>query len=112
MGLYCGITHEWCNYPDKQWLILAVATLSKGTDEIFKPDYVPIAEHIRRQQHKDQIYVHNDDGLLDVPKALIPKKKGRAIQMVTLSKADKLKAKIVLAEALEAKAAERSNKLK
>jgi len=32
--------------------------------------------------------------------------------MVTLSKADKLKAKIVLAEALEAKAAERSNKLK
>jgi len=29
------------NLPDKQWLILAVSTLSKGMDEIFDPDYTP-----------------------------------------------------------------------
>ena len=29
------------NYPDKRWLVLAVATLSAGNDEIFDPEYMP-----------------------------------------------------------------------
>ena len=28
-------------HPDKEWLILAIATLSDGKDEIFAPDYMP-----------------------------------------------------------------------
>ena len=42
--------------------------------------------------------VDNSDGLLDVPDALIPKKHGRMIKMVTLTEAEKIKAKIMLAE--------------
>jgi hypothetical protein len=48
--------------------------------------------------------VDNSDGLLDVPDALIPKKHGRMIKMVTLSAAEKIKAKIMQAE-------ERANRL-
>jgi len=29
------------NFPDKQWLILAIATLSSGKDEIFDTEYLP-----------------------------------------------------------------------
>jgi hypothetical protein len=36
-----GIELSRGNFPDKQWLILAVATLSKGKDEIFSPEYYP-----------------------------------------------------------------------
>ena len=42
--------------------------------------------------------INNRDGLLDVPEALIPKKHGRMIKMVTLTAAGEIKAKIVLAE--------------
>ena len=43
-----GINIEKEKFPDRQWLVLAVATLSKGTDEIFARDYVPPAEHMRK----------------------------------------------------------------
>ncbi len=59
---------------------------------------MPKAADIRRFDQGQKILVNNDDGLLDVPEALIPKKKGRTIKMVTLTPADKLKAKIALAE--------------
>ena len=36
-----GIDMAKKNFPDKTWLILAVATLSRGQDEIFDPEYVP-----------------------------------------------------------------------
>ena len=36
-----GIDLEKGNFPDKEWLILAIATLSAGKDEIFNPNYVP-----------------------------------------------------------------------
>ena len=36
-----GIDLEKGNFPDKEWLILAIATLSGGKDEIFNPNYVP-----------------------------------------------------------------------
>ena len=47
-NLNSGITHKRGNYPDKEWLIKAVATLSNGYDEIFDPDYVSSATDIRR----------------------------------------------------------------
>ena len=98
IGVDSGISLKTENFPDKAWLIRAIATLSKGQDEIFKLDYVPLAGDIRRYQQLDQIMVNNDDGLLDVPDALVPKKHGRSIKMVTLSAADKIKAKLVIAE--------------
>ena len=36
-----GIDMAKKNFPNKDWLILAVATLSRGEDEIFDPEYVP-----------------------------------------------------------------------
>lgn len=47
-GKISGIDVEKEKYPDLPWMILAVASLSKGQDEIFRPDYVPSAEQIRR----------------------------------------------------------------
>jgi hypothetical protein len=40
-GLKSGIELEKGNFPDKEWLILAISTLSSGKDEIFEPSYVP-----------------------------------------------------------------------
>ena len=40
-GAKSGIEMKKENYPDKRWLILAIATLSRGKDEIFDPDYMP-----------------------------------------------------------------------
>jgi hypothetical protein len=64
-----GINIDKEKFPDRQWLVLAVATLSKGVDEIFARDYVPPAEHLRKDVPQ-QVLVRNDDGLLDVPPAL------------------------------------------
>ena len=41
LNIESGISLEKQNFPDKQWLILAIATLSNGRDEIFNKDYVP-----------------------------------------------------------------------
>jgi hypothetical protein len=98
LGKESGISVKKENFPDKPWLIRAIASLSDGKDEIFALDYVPKAGDMRRYEQSQKIMVNNDDGLLDVPEALIPKKHGRTIKMVTLTAADKLKAKIMLAE--------------
>ena len=39
-----GINMVTENFPDKEWLVLAVATLSNGRDEIFDLDYMPQPE--------------------------------------------------------------------
>jgi len=36
-----GINLTKDKFPDRYWLVLAVASLSNGTDEIFTRDYVP-----------------------------------------------------------------------
>jgi len=36
-----GINTVKMNYPDKAWLVLAIATVSSGQDEIFNKDYLP-----------------------------------------------------------------------
>jgi len=40
-GKKSGIIASKANYPDKEWLVKAVATLSNGEDEIFGIDYLP-----------------------------------------------------------------------
>ena len=41
INIESGISLDKQNFPDKQWLILAIATVSNGKDEIFNRDYVP-----------------------------------------------------------------------
>ena len=98
LGKDSGISMKKENFPDKAWLILAVASLSDGDDEIFNIDYVPQAADMRRSQPPQKLMIDNSDGLLDVPDSLIPKKHGRMIKMVTLTAADKIRAKIMYAE--------------
>ena len=43
-----GINIEKEKFPDRPWLIIAVATVSQGRDEIFNKDYVPPIEHMRK----------------------------------------------------------------
>jgi hypothetical protein len=42
-----GIDMARQNFPDKYWLILSIATLSAGKDEIFGPDYLPRTNQFR-----------------------------------------------------------------
>jgi len=67
---------------------------------------VPGAADMRRSQQAETLYVNNNDGLLDVPMSLIPKKHGRALKMITLTAADKIKAKILMAQARAEKQAD------
>ena len=43
-----GINIEKEKFPDRPWLIIAVATVSQGQDEIFSKEYVPPIEHMRK----------------------------------------------------------------
>jgi hypothetical protein len=36
-----GIDMAKQNFPDKAWLVLAIATITNGADEIFHKDYLP-----------------------------------------------------------------------
>jgi hypothetical protein len=57
-----GINAIRKNYPDKPWLVLAIASLSKGQDEIFKKDYVPQPSE-KRANAKASFVINNSDGL-------------------------------------------------
>ena len=48
LGKESGISMKKENFPDKAWLVRAIASLSDGDDEIFKIDYVPVAADMRR----------------------------------------------------------------
>ena len=90
------------NFPDKEWLVLAVATLSDGRDEIFDLDYMPQPEQLRRVV-ANQVMVHNNDGLLNIPEALMAKhgkggKNQKYLKMVTLTKEEKIQAKLALGQ--------------
>jgi len=96
--LETGTVEKRENFPDKPWLIIAVATVSQGKDEIFGKDYVPSLEELRKNVPQ-KLMVHNNDGLLDIPKgiaAIYNKKGARTIKMVTLSKEDRIRAQIML----------------
>ena len=99
-NLKSGIDLDKENFPDKGWLIIAVASTSNGRDEIFGKEYVPTAAQMLKNP-PEQIMVHNNDGLLNVPDklaALYNKKGTRCIQMVTLTKEEKIRAKMALSQ--------------
>ena len=112
--LKTGISVAKENFPDKPWLIIAVATVSQGKDEIFGKDYIPSSEELRKNP-LDKVMVHNKDGLLDIPPGLAAqydKKGSRYIKMVTLSKEAKIQAQIALSEQRMKQFQEKQGKLK
>ena len=72
-GLNSGIDVAKEVWPDQEYLVKLVATLSDGDDEIFELDYVPSAGQLKKNI-QPPIMVHNHDGLLTVPPALLPKR--------------------------------------
>ena len=83
------------NYPDKRWLVLAVATLSAGRDEIFHPEYMPskpLAKEVQMQMQQAQMKFQN------VMPHLLANGKGRALHFNPLTKAQKLQIQLQQAE--------------
>ena len=105
-----GINIAKEKFPDRPWLIIAVATLSQGQDEIFSKEYVPPLEHMRKAAPQN-LMVSNSDGLLDVPLALRDKKGKRSLRMATLSKEDKLKAQLLLMQDRAQRSAQKEQEL-
>jgi len=92
-----GINPIKKNYPDKDWLILAIASLSKGQDEIFRKDYVPQPRE-KRANPKLHFTVNNDDGVFtNVPPHLLSTKPNRGFKLGTVSKEEKLQAQMLIA---------------
>jgi hypothetical protein len=92
-GLSSGIEISKNNFPDKDWLVLAVATLSKGKDEIFHPDYLPSKKlsQVVEEQLDHPMFNH-------IPYHLQAKGRGRSFKLNPLTKAQKIEQQLKLAE--------------
>ena len=89
-----GINLENENFPDKSWMILAIATLSGGKDEIFDKNYLPKPEDMRRIV-PDALMIDNSDGLFDnVDPRLFKNRKGRRMNLSGFDSTDKINAKM------------------
>ena len=98
LKLKSGIDLGKGNFPDKNWLVLAVATLSNGDDEIFEPDFYPsrsLAKEIE-QQMVQPVFAN-------VPVHLQAKGTKRALKLHTLTKAQPVENQMKMAAARIAK---------
>ena len=102
-----GIDLEKGNFPDKEWLILAIATLSGGKDEIFNPNYVPSRDIFGVPKQNDFIQQN-----LNMPAHLVGFGKGRHLKLGGLTKEEKVAAQIKASEARVQKQREQQEKLK
>jgi len=112
--LESGISLKKENFPDKNWLILAIATVSGGKDEIFQKDYIPQPHELKPNAPVKEKLLANEDGVLTIPDgiaAIYSKKGGRTIQMVALTKEDKIKAQLQLEQQKMERIAQRQQKL-
>jgi len=98
MNAESGIDDQKGNYPDKEYLVLMIATLSNGNDEIFRKDYYPAPEHRRLNQVQNFSYINNDGLLSNIPKHLLSDKGVRSLKLSLLSKEDRNKLKLMKAE--------------
>ena len=88
-NLVSGIDNNKGNFPDKEWIILAISTLSQGNDEIFTKAYYPAAS-LRRKNLTDKWTYSNDDGLLsNIPQHLIAKHGERSSKLGLLSQEER-----------------------
>ena len=89
-----GIDMETENFPDKAWMVLAIATLSGGKDEIFDKNYLPKPEDMRRIV-PDALMIDNSDGLFDnIDPRLFKNKKGRRMNLSGLDTSEKINTKM------------------
>jgi len=92
-----GISAKAQNFPDKEYLVLAIATLSGGGDEIFERNYYPLAKQPRLNTPLP-LSLNNTDGLLtNIPPHLLGSK-GRSIKLSVLTPEQKMQVKMMRAE--------------
>ena len=92
-----GINPKAQNYPDKEYLVLAIATLSSGNDEIFARNYYPLTKQPRINTPQP-FTISNTDGLLtNIPPHLLGSK-GRSIKLSVLTAEEKMQLKMMRAE--------------
>ena len=84
-----GINTVKMNYPDKAWLVLAIATVSNGQDEIFNKDYLPGVDPKKQLVAAPQMRPL-DPVFQNIPNHLIGFGKGRHVKIGGLTKVEKL----------------------
>ncbi len=93
-GIASGFDHVKRNYPDKNWLVLAISTLSGGAHPIFHKNYMPPSKKTR-----DQILANPDRPVFDhIPPHLRGTGKGRHITFSTVSKVNRVEQQIMASE--------------
>ena len=93
-----GIEEKKQNYPDKDYLILMIATLSQGNDEIFGKGYLPPQLHKNQHAAANFNYGNNDGLLSNIPKHLLSSSGERSLKLSLLSAEDRGKLKMMQAE--------------
>ena len=83
------------NFPDKAWMVLAIATLSGGKDDIFDKNYLPRPEDMRRVV-PDALMIDNSDGLFDnIDPKIFKSSKGRRMNLSGLDATEKINTKMM-----------------
>ena len=92
LNIKSGIEKD--KHPDKEWLILAISTLSDGKDEIFAPDYMP-----NRDAYGLQKPVAVDPiNQAAIPHHLIGYGKGRHLKLGGMTKEERVEMQLKAAE--------------
>lgn len=97
LNIKSGIDPEKC--PDKEWMILAIATVSGGKDEIFDPMYMPSRDAFGLQKQNINQHVFDPQ----VPFHLLGFGKGRHLKLGGATREEKVEQQLKAAEARVAK---------
>ena len=108
-GISSGIDHSKQNFPDKAWLILVIATLSGGKDEIFDPSYVPSKETFSAGVIKNDMTAAINSR---IPQHLLGFGKGRHCKIGGVTKEEKVQLQIQASEKRVKRQVEAQEKLK
>ena len=101
LGIDPGFDKTKENYPDKEYLILCIATMSDGKDEIFDPAYCPPKLHLGSDGQLVPVdKVEIDPIMQKVADALVSNGSGRHMRFGGPSKEDKLANQIRKSEQL------------
>ena len=92
LNIKSGIEKD--KHPDKEWLILAIATLSNGKDEIFDADYMPNRDVFGMPKN---LAVDPNNGAA-IPHHLIGFGKGRHLRLGGMTKEEKVAQQLKQAE--------------
>ena len=102
-----GIDMSKRNFPDKRWLVLAIGSLSKGQDEIFGEDYLPVKSMMSEVMKQLNKPLFND-----IPDHLKASGRGRSMKMSGLTKQQKVEFQLQQSQARIAKQVADQEKIK